>query len=426
MGNDKKPAPNTTPLAPLVCPADVPVDDCKTALIFSDKAPLIDLATKMQKCDLKAVWTFTPPPPADKLSVLVFLHGNKNSVTVNADGTCRMPDWAAPKPKPGKPKETLPGETVDEWLDPKKSTCAPKGFELAKTATDNQQPLVLAPEDAEPVGRVITSAGNLGDKPALGNFVDDCFDHLSDAAKLKKTRSCGGGTYLPKKPALTDIKRLFLCAHSGGGRGLAKAALSDLVISRPTDLCLLDCTYGWGNSEYPEFCKTKKASLGNAAGQDRLLCFYLPAIRDTDTVGKARFFDVRRKEIQKENDAITKDNEKRAQKNPPLPPRPLKDFSDQTLENDFNDQWNGSTKQHVEDNIIPAVKKLGIKFDESLPASGTKPALDHIAIHLVTGDLTKIETACSLYPIVFVEVGGVGHNSIPNTFIPVMLKTAKV
>jgi hypothetical protein len=422
--------PTTTPGAPPVCPGDVAVSDCKTAMIFSEKTPSFTAAnahataaakkaadnptntalaraaasaTANLHCDFKAVWAYVPPPPADQLSVLVFYHGNDNWVRVDGGGACIVPDWAqdgdAIVKKDPVTKNLLPA-----------FDCAPTRYALAAAAEADKKPIVLVPEDADPVVHRITTDGNLADKTAFGSLVDDCLKHLSDVTLLKKTAACGGASYLAKKPALTEIKRLFICGHSGGGKPLAQTAVSNLASSGVTDLCLLDCTYGWGNVEYVDYCKTKKASLGNVAGQSRLLCFYLPAVRD-----QTAYVDMRKKQIAKEN-------EKRAKKVPPLPPIVK---TDEELNTEWGKQWKGSTKQHVEDSIIPGLKGAGFKFDTSLaPPPAGKTRGD--AVQMATGNFTEIENACRTYPIVFLEISGVGHDSFPTRFIPVTLKTAKV
>src|SRR5712691_6566716 len=92
----KKPAPAPTPAAPRVCKGDFAMDDCKSAMIFSDKTPcfLKSGRTPDLPCDFKAVWAFVPPPPAGQLSVLLYFHGHKNWFRMDASGSCIVPDWA--------------------------------------------------------------------------------------------------------------------------------------------------------------------------------------------------------------------------------------------------------------------------------------------------------------------------------------------
>src|SRR5262249_47332691 len=98
MANGKTTAPapaQPTPAAPLVCPGDIAIADCKSAMIFSDKTPCAMTARSPNvHCDFKAVWAFVPPPPAGQLSVLLYFHGHKNWVRTDANGACIVPDWA--------------------------------------------------------------------------------------------------------------------------------------------------------------------------------------------------------------------------------------------------------------------------------------------------------------------------------------------
>lgn len=449
MSNGSDPNPPTVltiPTVPPRCPSDVAVTNCKTAVIFSDKTPSFaaafaaasSAASKVKPndkpaaaaasaaaanlhCDFKAVWTYCPPPPADKLSVLIYLHGNNNWVRVDNSGACVLPDWSDPS-------DTIAAR--DPHTHALVTNCAPNGYQLAAAADANHQPIVLVPEDTHPTGaKHIHTIGGFTGKADLGALVDECFQHLSDVSFLKKDTACGGGPYLAKKPALTDIKRFFLSGHSGGGFPLFTAAVSDLVNAVPTDLCLLDCTYGWQGKDhlnYIDYCKTKKASLGNAAGQSRLLCFYLGfPIRDEATAKAQIKLQLERENQQNQafNEKLDQTNADRATKHlPPLKEKPIVTITDALLKDKWKAQWDGSTKQHVEDDIIPGLKAAGFKFDTSLPASGASKG-DAIQI---TSNLTDIETACTLYPIVFAAVSGVAHDFFPNTFIPIMLKTAKV
>ncbi|MGO9272170.1 MAG: hypothetical protein ACLQOO_18385 [Terriglobia bacterium] len=453
MGKDKDTKPPTlptTPITPPVCPGDVAVSDCKQAVIFSEKTPsfaeaLATAQTAAKKatdnpgnqgaaraaaataanlhCDFKAVWTYVPPPPQDQVSVLIYFHGNDNWVRLDDAGNCIVPDWW----QDGDPIAQRNPRT--KAVTPARD-CAPKGYGLAATAEDNHKPIVIAPEDMNPVNHTPTAEGS-SDKAALGDLIEDCFKHLSDTSLLTKKTSCGGGPYLTKKPALTDIKRLFVSGHSGGGKPLAKAAASNVAISLATDLCLLDCTYGWGTAEYVDYCKTKKASLGNAAGQSRLLCFYLGfPIRDENVAKDSirKQLEDQNKKNAKFNDDLPATNAARAARHPPLPPlspKPIVTITDDLLTDKWRKQWFGSTKQHVEDDIIPGLKGAGFKFDTSLspPAPGKSKG---DAVQIATGNFTDVETACRSYPIVFVALSGVEHDSFPTRLIPVMLKTASV
>lgn len=424
MSNGKTTAPppaQPTPAAPLVCPGDIAMADCKSAMVFSDKTPCFVTAVSPNiHCDFKAVWAFVPPPPAGQLSVLLYFHGHKNWVRMDAGGVCVVPDWAKkgddivreipdpsdPEPNAAKKRKILalaqtqvPPPPPNVFVD---VTCAPKRYQLAASSEANKKPIVLAPENAHPVSHGVECGFNPKAVGALGDLVDDCFTHLN---ALSKSAACGGTPYLPTKPALSDIKRLFLCGHSGGGVTLFPTALSTLANSTATDLCLLDCTYGSGNADYVNFCKTNKAKLGNAAGQSRFICFHTLDRKDKDLFIAEKKEEIRQKNI------------KLAEQGKPL--IPVK--NDAQLEND----WKATgTQNNVEFQILPLLK-AAFRFDTSVapPAAGKTRGQ---GINLTTADLTIVETACTLYPIVIIGVSSVAHDSFPTRLIPILLKTAKV
>ena len=289
MAPPTKKAITLTPSAPPAQPPDFAVNDCKSAVLYSDEAPLASQARPGQ-WDLKAVWAHVPSPRPAKPSLLVYYHGHSNYVTVVQGGSCRKPDWAA-----------------TAFAN---ANCAPLGYEFAATAAKFKQPIVLLPEVAKPIQKFVLDptstnpkhqkaipgvpavtahddAGNLGDPAALGKCVDDCFRLL--AALKTSSPPCSGASLLPSKPALNDIQRFYLSGHSGGGVPLKQAAKSNLAKSAFTDLILLDCTYGHdGGGE--DFCTTKgKTNLGNAADRNRLVVIFRPKsdVSDTETAANA-------------------------------------------------------------------------------------------------------------------------------------------
>lgn len=418
-GKTKTPAALPTPAAPLVCPGDIAIADCKSATLFSDKTPsFVNAASTNLHCDFKAVSAFVPSPPAAQLSVLLYFHGHKNWVRMDASGACVVPDWAkkgddvvreiTDPGDPTKKKKILavaqtqvPGTKPPVLVD---MTCAPKRYQLAASSTANKNPIVLTPENAHPVVHGVECGFDPKTVGALGDLVEDCFQRLNT---LSKTAACGGTKYLPTKPALTDIKRLFLCGHSGGGVTLFPTTLSTLANSTPTDMCLLDCTYGNGNSDYVNFCKNNRAKLGNAAGKTRFICFHT-----LDKKLQADFIAERKAKI-------AEDNIERAKKVPPLPPIVRTDLQ---LIDDYH---SSGTQANIEFQILPGLRAAGFKFDSSVnPPPAGKSRGD--AINLITGDLGIVETACTLYPIVVIGVSSVAHDSFPTQLIPIVLKTANV
>ena len=395
---------------------------CKAATIYSQDAILFDQVEK-QKLDFAATWAYVPETdpalPDSTLSLHVYFHGNSNYVTVDpATGKCTKPDW-------------MPG--------PMGVPCSVESARLAESAEDHHKPVVLAPEDAA-TDRLHTAHGKLrataanSSAPvdsALGAFVEACFRQL---AALDKDAGCPGSKkYLARNPSLTEIKRLFLCGHSGGGNPLSAASRADLVVNTPTDLGLLDCTYGWGNTEYVDFCtdKTSKGKMGLAAGERRLLCFYTPAEGDTeDSYTQARLKEEpikkanRDKEIDawEQKHATDPDNKKLGKR-----PDPYVEKTEAQIRN----EWPNITMHNARDIILKGL--VNAKFSLASPANlqplKAKPATGWPAadmVHLSTADFTLIEDALNTFPILFVEVRGVKHDDFPNRLIPLILKTAKV
>jgi hypothetical protein len=376
----KKKTVTLTPAAPPAQPPDLAVNDCKSALLYSDEAPLASKA-KPGQWDLKAVWAHVPSPRPDKPSLLVHFHGHANYVTVDRSGGCRKPDWAA-----------------IVFANP----CVTQAYNIIATVAKFKQPLVLLPEVAAPIRKFVPDptpkdpdhkkavpgvpavtahddAGNLGDAAALGKCVDDCFRLL--AALKTNNPPCSGAALLPSKPALSDLQRLYLSGHSGGGVPLKQAAKSSLVKSTVTDLIVLDATYGHdGGGE--DFCTAKgKANLGNAADKNRLMVVFRPKsdASDTETAANA-----------------------------------LRDRLKSTL---------GLTTTKV---AYDAKTKLPTT-NPAWPAFTTDMVeILHFADNAKTpsdGNLTAIRDAMKKCPVVFVKTN-VEHDRIPTFFIPLVLDSA--
>src|SRR3954470_6265154 len=114
------------PVAAPSKPDHVRVNDCKTAVLYSDKAPLAARALALGKWDFEAVWAHVvEQPSADKFNLMLHFHGNDNHVKVDQNGKCVDPDW----------------RKFGSFV------CTPNRYKFVASATQFQQPLVLLPED---------------------------------------------------------------------------------------------------------------------------------------------------------------------------------------------------------------------------------------------------------------------------------------
>lgn len=259
----------TAEAAPELCRGDLAIDDT-TALLFPAQAPL---TPALNKQDARAVWTRVLPQPDS--TVLLFLHGHDNYVTVDAQGRSRVPDWAADDP------QARVGATA--------KPAAPLAYHLDRL--DSQQmgksPVVLVPEDsvlAHGSFWATEPRGQYQDPARLGRLIADVRGHL---ACLRRPN---GRAYLTRRAASSPLKRIYLAGHSGAGLPLQEAAGSDIVRPHagvPSDLWLFDCTYWSEIGNFVQFCARWHGAGRLAAGRSdaaRFICVYRP---HTQTEGVA-------------------------------------------------------------------------------------------------------------------------------------------
>ena len=246
--------------APAPYPDDVAID-AETALLFPPQAPLTPAPGKR---DARAVWARVPLRPDP--SVLLFLHGYGNYVTVDAQGRSRVPDWASDDPAARAGALARPA--------------APLAYGLKRLGgtTPGKSPIVLVPEDgtlAHGAFWARTPGGQYQDPARLGGLV------AASLARLARLHRPDGPPYLAGQKA-GGVKRVYLCGHSGAGLPLQEAAGSDLVLPRagvPTDLWLFDCTYWSDITNFTRFCARWHEAGRLAAGRrtaSRFVCVYRP------------------------------------------------------------------------------------------------------------------------------------------------------
>ena len=286
-------------------PPDLPIDP-RTALLFSPQAPQA-FGTTAPADDRRAVWAHVPGGiPLAPPDVYVYFHGFNNFVTVKAGGTpggvTRIPGWIRAD-RTGEAGGTVASGVKYKLasvytgskqkplvLVPEVGTADPlTAAEVAQIQKDNAAELARfkkekeeweargkadpkpKPAKTKAVFYSRTGAGNLapgGNADQLALLLQDCFDRL---VRLKNA----GAPYLSAAVDLekTRPRRLYLSGHSGGGVPLTGTATSSLAKLLPTDLWVLDATYGTGRSEYVAFCndKAKKGELGTGAGKSRFV-----------------------------------------------------------------------------------------------------------------------------------------------------------
>ena len=238
---------------------DVAIDD-QMALLYPRQAPLAPAAGLQ---DARAVWASVPARLSP--TVLVFLHGHNNYVSVDSKGQSRIPDWATTEAAragaAGKP-------------------AAPLSYQLDKINlnTTGTSPLVLVPEDAVEAHNSFWATeprGQYADPSRLGLLIAECQLRL---ARLHRPHH--GSAYLPTPPM--PLQRLCLSGHSGAGLPLQEAAGSHLAspdTGLPTDLWLFDCTYWSDIQNFVSFCARWRGAGRLTAGHvnsARFVCVYRP------------------------------------------------------------------------------------------------------------------------------------------------------
>lgn len=262
------------------CRSDLPLDS-SSALLYSAQAPL---APTEGHRDAQAVWARVPPQP-DR-SVLVYLHGHNNYVTVDAGGKSRVPDWATTE-------AARAGAAAKQ--------AAPLAYELHRLGPEQtgKRPVVLVPEVSRLASGsfwAVEPAGQYAHPARLAKLTADCLQHL---ACLRRPT---GEPYLAEaflqralpEPEQPSLQRLYLCGHSGGGIPLEEAAVSHLLLpatGAPTDLWLFDCTYWSRIDGFVRFCE-EWAARNRLAGGDpkaaRLVCVYRPRSQTEAVADKLR------------------------------------------------------------------------------------------------------------------------------------------
>ena len=116
------------------------------------------------------------------------------------------------------------------------------------------------------------------DKDQVKKMVDDCCNRLRRLPKRVTTTSTYLETTPDKMVDSSKLKRLYLSAHSGGGVPLSAACTNKLARltsadDMPTDLWVMDATYGSGLAEYSSFCKelNDAGKMGNGPKLSRFV-----------------------------------------------------------------------------------------------------------------------------------------------------------
>jgi len=410
MANGTPPPPQPTPAkAPTV---DEALDE-HSALIYSPKAPLAGKFSpkgstpppdpdQVRKDD-RAVWAFVPDKfdPA-KPELLIYFHGHNYFVTARRNGStveARRPDWITTNDNNDQTRAATKGAAQ-----------GPAGTFYKLDQLDPalaHHPLALAPEDGHrthdlkgvfekdasgktvlgtdgkpipvlqkgPDGNVIVGPDG---KPKQVMEWDGFWVKESDVGTLSAASGLGdlitnvfarlfvlpvvplnGKNYLTKQIVANDVKRFFLTGHSGGGVPLDKATVSDLALKIPTTLVYLDATYGKYSPEVRKFCETVK--LGNGKDESSVVIIFN---KDSGTADQAK--------------AIVDELKEPKMTDPRNPKRLIPD----------------PTKK------VFAVTELN---------------------HTGAADVPAVESALRSNPIVVIKTT-TAHDSIPQTFIPIVVK----
>ena len=323
-----RPAP-TAP--PALCARDVPITD-RMALLVAAHAPLPVTCDELMRtvkdsgarADYKSVAAIVPGPTARQVRLFIFFHGNYGYVTLAPSGDVE------------KKVDPSGHSRVPRWLDDvgkakaRKFKSAPIEFEF-ETLVEAQRkipwdpsfkglvikdPVVLVPEDAERNANTKSDHWSIpppcqygveGDgtptgpgTPRLEALVTECYSHL------RCLTNPSGKTYLPAGGGAqtswlkNDVERIYLSAHSGGGKPLLESAGADMVLVTPTslaglagravDLWLFDATYDYGIENYVNFCANwnKAGLLGYGKTKTRVVCIYRGGTDTEATADKLR------------------------------------------------------------------------------------------------------------------------------------------
>jgi hypothetical protein len=411
MGDDKPQTPvQPTPARPSICSDDVAVND-SMALLYSDEAPLPvtkkiqDARGKLTKDDYKAVWAWVPRKPDP--SLLLFFHGNHHYVTVDKPGApakkygkkkdkdgpappSRMPDWAENDDSAIAGVHAYPASGLYYQLD----TLDTSQTGLPADTGTVKKPVVIVPEDVE----LLAPGGNdwaappltqYSDADRLERLADNCYSHLrclqnpSKAPYLVSTKDKSGLSYI------ANLKRLYLCGHSGGGKPMLECAAATWVLSGkvPVDVWLFDATYVWKSHDldnYVALCQKwlDGGKLGNGLSDNRFVCIFKPKNKKMETE------KVEGKEVPS-IDPVTKEQ-----------------------------KWHWTGTEMEADELRSRLAKLLKKKDSELwleHTAKTKTAPDNLN--------TVIIPALKKNGVLFIRTY-LEHESIPTTFIPVLLRTA--
>jgi hypothetical protein len=283
-----------SPPNPKVTPAVPRVDhalDARTAMLFSPKAPLAEATVD----DHAAVWACVPPGyDVDNPRVLVYFHGHNYFVTATRSGgkvVARAPDWLSGKRLASATSKGAAQGACGPYYKFDSLTGAPPLALLPEDGSEDDTydtSMVPAPTRADPSARTVkqgfwsreANVGTLATPATLGEMIDDCLDRLT---RLSPTGAAvttpGTGSYLTRALESSDVTRLFLTGHSGGGVPLFTAcANADMALKQATSLWVFDATYGHPAASVRIFCESWAAMdrLGMGPDDSRMVVIFNP------------------------------------------------------------------------------------------------------------------------------------------------------
>jgi hypothetical protein len=321
------------------------------ALLVTGSAPLPVTADELARAtrvtgavdDYKSVAAIVPASPERRL--LIFLHGNKNYVTVarsgdvprtvDPSGNSRIPRWTNPPPGDAAPGARLSALAARQLAAARRAhsgaagkkaaplqyafdslAAAQNALQPAATFTNLpvKDPVVLIPEDNElntgghwavpPRGQYgsATSGTPAGPGTArLLSLVMECYEHLralqNPSGRAYLNPDFGTPTSWPSW--VGNILRVYVSGHSGGGKPLVEAAGADMVLITPSSVAgvggravefwLFDATYGFGTHNYVNFCTNWNSAglLAYRPDAARFVCVYRPKSDESDTETEA-------------------------------------------------------------------------------------------------------------------------------------------